>query len=94
MLNVCLDQETETYLAEILRYEGTTPDELIQDLIRQRWIRLQLDQTLAERRGGHPQHLLQNASPELSERETCKQAVAEHLMQGHPKCRYAVEIQS
>lgn len=29
-----------------------------------------------ERRGGHPQHLLQDAPPDLSERGTRKQAIA------------------
>jgi len=83
MLNLHLNPETESYLAEILQQEKTTPDELIQMLIRQRWLRLQSNRTLVERRGGHPEHLLQDASPNLSERENRKQAIADHLMQRH-----------
>jgi len=82
-LNLHLNPETESYLAEILQQEKTTPDELIQMLIRQRWLRLQSNRTLVERRGGHPEHLLQDASPNLSERENRKQAIADHLMQRH-----------
>jgi len=83
MLNLHLNPETESYLAEILQQEKTTPDELIQTLIRQRWLCLQSNRTLVERRGGHPEYLLQDASPNLSERENRKQAIAEHLMQRH-----------
>lgn len=81
MLNVQLDQQTEAYLTEILQHEKTTPNELIQALIHQRWIRLQPNRTLVERRGGHPEHLLQDASSNLSERESRKRAIAEHLTQ-------------
>ena len=35
--------------------------------------------TVVERLGGHPQHLLQDAPPHLSERENRKQAIAEYL---------------
>jgi hypothetical protein len=75
MLDIQLDQETEAYLTEILQHEKTTPNELIQTLIRQRWIRLQPHQTLVEKRGGHPEHLLQDAAPNLSERENRKQVI-------------------
>lgn len=76
MLNIRLDPETEAYLAEILQYEKTTPDELIQILIRQRWLRLHPKHTLVERRGGHPEYLLQDAAPDRSEQENRKQAIA------------------
>jgi hypothetical protein len=37
-------------------------------------------QTIVERLGGHPQYILQDAPPELSERENRKAAIAEYLM--------------
>jgi hypothetical protein len=85
MLNIELDPQTAAYLAEILQQENTTPDELIQGLIRQHWLglpnRTLANRTLVERRGGHPEHLLQTAPPDLSEREARKQAIAQHLSQ-------------
>ena len=39
----------------------------------------QLCKTIVERRGGHPQYLLQNAPTDLSSRETRKLLIAEHL---------------
>jgi len=41
-----------------------------------RWLTLQAGRTLVERRGGHPQHLLQDAPPDLSERHNRKAAIA------------------
>lgn len=35
--------------------------------------------TLVQRRGGHPQHLLQDAPTNLSQREVRKAIVAEHI---------------
>lgn len=40
MLTKGLDQETEQLLAEILEQENTTSDELIRNLIRDRWLSL------------------------------------------------------
>lgn len=84
MLNLQLDLETETYLAEILQQENLLPEELIKSLIHQRWLRLQLGKTVVERLGGHPVHLLQDASPDLSVRVDRKRALAQHLVQHHP----------
>ena len=42
-------------------------------------------QTIVERLGGHPQYLLQNAPPDLSEREPRKQAIAAYLSHRHAK---------
>ncbi len=82
MLTVRLDPETEKQLAEILAHESSiNRSKLVKRLIRERWLTLNLDSTFMERRGGHPQHLLQNASPNLSERSIRKQAIAKHLSQ-------------
>jgi hypothetical protein len=71
MLNVRLDPETEQQLADILAHEKAVNHN---DL---------LDSTFVERRGGHPQHLLQGAPPNLSERATRKQAIADYLKHRH-----------
>lgn len=84
MLSVRLDFETEQQLADILSHEGNiNRSELIKRLIKERWLTLKLDRTFVERRGGHPQHLLQNAPPDLSERGTRKQAIADYLKHRH-----------
>jgi hypothetical protein len=80
MLSVRLDPETEQQLADILAHEQeATRSELIKRLIKERWLTLKLDRTFVERRGGHPQHLLQDAPPDLSERATRKQAIADYV---------------
>ncbi len=79
MLNVRLDPETEQQLANILAHEkAVNHSDLVKRLIRERWLTLKLDSTFVERRGGHPQHLLQSAPPDLSERATRKQAIADY----------------
>jgi hypothetical protein len=84
MLTVRLDPETEQQLAEILAHKNNiNRSELVKRLIRERWLTLNLDSTFVERRGGHPQHLLQYASPDLSERSSRKQAIADHLQHRH-----------
>jgi hypothetical protein len=79
MLSINLDRETESYLAEIIDRENTTSEELLKKLIYQHWQTLKPRQTLAERRGGHPQYLLQDASPDLSSRENRKNIVAKYI---------------
>jgi hypothetical protein len=80
MLSVRLDPETEQQLADILAHEQeATRSELIKRLIKERWLTLKLDRTFVQRRGGHPQHLLQDAPPDLSERATRKQAIADYV---------------
>lgn len=84
MLTVRLDEETEQQLGDILaREKDANRSELIKRLIRDRWLTLQAGRTLVERRGGHPQHLLHNASPDLSERPNRKAAIAKYLKQRH-----------
>lgn len=80
-----LDRETETYLAEIITQENTTSEELLKKLIYQHWQTIKPRQTLAQRRGKHPENLLQNADPELSLRKNRKQAIAEHIQNSHQK---------
>ncbi|YAF94306.1 MAG: hypothetical protein AB3A66_17055 [Nodularia sp. CChRGM 3473] len=84
MLSVRLDAETERQLADILAQEQTDKSELIRRLIAERWLTLQAGKTLVERRGGHPQHLLQDAPKDLSERSHRKRAIAEYLHKRHP----------
>ncbi|WP_236146891.1 hypothetical protein [Scytonema millei] len=84
MLTVRLDEETERQLGDILaREKDTNRSELIKRLIRDRWLTLQVGKTLVERRGGHPQHLLQDAPADLSERQNRKAAIAEYLKKRH-----------
>ena len=84
MLTVRLDEETEQQLADILAHEeDTNRSELIKRLIRDRWLTLQVGKTLVERRGGHPQHLLQDAPADLSERQNRSCAIAEYLKKRH-----------
>jgi hypothetical protein len=72
MLSIELDKETEAYLVEILGREKTTSEELIKRLVKERWLSLQPRQTIVERLGGHPEHLLEDAPPDLSERANVK----------------------
>ena len=84
MLTVRLDPETEQKLADILAHErDANRSSLVKRLILERWLTLNLDNTFVERRGGHPQHLLQDAPPDLSERSTRKQAISDYLKQRH-----------
>lgn len=83
MLNLPLDPQTAAYLAEILQQENSSPEVLIKSLIYQRWLRLQLGKTIVERLGGHPEHLLQAAVPDLSQRDQRKRAIANHLLTSH-----------
>ena len=85
MLSINLDRETESYLVEIITQENITSEELLKKLIYQHWQTLQPRQTLAERRGGHPQYLLQDADPDLSLRENRKKHIAEYIQKSHQK---------
>lgn len=85
MLSINLDRETESYLAEIMTQENMTSEELLKKLIHQHWQTLKPRQTLAERRGGHPENLLQDAPADLSLRETRKKIVAEYIENRHQK---------
>ena len=75
MLSVNLDRETESYLAEIIVQENSTSEELLKKLIYQHWQTLKPRQNLAQRRGGHPKNLLQDAAPDALLRENRKQII-------------------
>ncbi|MEA5579750.1 hypothetical protein VB620_00165 [Nodularia harveyana UHCC-0300] len=79
MISINLDRETEIYLAEIITQQNTTSEELLKQLIYQHWQTIKPRQTLAQRRGKHPENLLQDADPDLSLRENRKNIVAEHI---------------
>ncbi|OCR01635.1 hypothetical protein BCD67_19315 [Oscillatoriales cyanobacterium USR001] len=85
MLSIELDKETEAYLVEILGREKTTSDELIKRLVKDRWLSLQPRQTIVERLGGHPEHLLEDAPPDLSDRANRKKAIETYLQKRHPE---------
>ncbi|MEA5556509.1 hypothetical protein [Nodularia spumigena] len=78
MISINLDRETEIYLAEIITQENITSEELLKQLIYQHWQTIKPRQTLAQRRGKHPENLLQDAAPDLSLRENRKNIVAEN----------------
>lgn len=40
---------------------------------------------IVERRGGHPEHLLEDAPPDLSERANRKKAISNYLEKRHPQ---------
>ncbi|MBC7997655.1 MAG: hypothetical protein IAF58_06920 [Leptolyngbya sp.] len=52
--------------------------DVVRMLINEKFESLQAEKTLVERRGGHPQHLL-NGAPNLSERSSRKSALSEKL---------------
>ena len=78
MLNVNLDDEAEKYLVEILAQEKTTSRELIKRLLHEHWESLQPRKTFLERRGGHPEHLLQGPS-DLSDQDARYKYLAEYF---------------
>ncbi|MEA5576833.1 hypothetical protein [Anabaena sp. UHCC 0451] len=87
MISINLDRETETYLAEIITQENTTSEELLKKLIYQHWQTIKPCQTLAQRRGKHPDNLLQDADPDLSLRENRKKIIAEHIQNHYQKSK-------
>ncbi len=59
MLNITLDSESAEYLTEILTQENITSDELVKQLLHDRWLALQQPRpTILERMGGYPEVLL------------------------------------
>ncbi len=84
MITITLNDEAEKHLVEILAQEKTTSSELLQRLLHQHWQDLQPRKTFLERRGEHPQHLL-NGSGNLSDRDVRKQIIADHIKQRHER---------
>lgn len=68
MLTQELDQETELYLADILAQEQTTSDELIRNLIRDRWLTLR--HPLRHNPSQHPLSQPNLSKPNLSQPKT------------------------
>jgi len=58
MLTVRLDKLTEKHLAELLSRESVTRSQFIKDLINNRWQTHQPNQSILDRRGGLPRHML------------------------------------
>jgi hypothetical protein len=85
MLSINLDRETESYLAEIIAQENTSSEEILKKLIYQHWQTLKPRQTLAQRRGNPPKHLLQNAPSDTSLRENRKKIVSGYIQNRHQK---------
>ncbi len=85
LIAVRLDPDTEAHLADIQAHEKTDRSELIRRLINERWLSLQAGQTLVEKMGGHPKHLLEGADPNLSERPNRKSAIARYLLEQDAK---------
>ncbi|MFN7295608.1 MAG: hypothetical protein ACK5VA_01395 [Pseudanabaena sp.] len=79
MMSINLDRETEIYLVEIIVQENGTSEELLKKLIYQHWQTLKPRQTLAQRRGGHPKNLLQDAAPDASLRQNRKQIISTRI---------------
>lgn len=52
--------------------------DVVRALINEKFEALQADKTLAERRGGHPEHLL-NGAADLSQRDNRKAVIAEKV---------------
>lgn len=70
MLTQELDRETERYLADILAYQNMTSDELIRQLIRDRWLTLQQVPTSIN---------VVESSPELPKPKNQKQQIADFV---------------
>ncbi|MBP0019797.1 MAG: hypothetical protein J7647_19870 [Cyanobacteria bacterium SBLK] len=84
MLTLNLDDEAEKYLIEILSREKTTSQDLVKKLLRNHWKNLEPSQTILERMGGYPEHLLEGTG-NLSDRDTRKQKISEYLQQRQKK---------
>jgi hypothetical protein len=77
MLNISLDEEAESYLVEILKYEKTTTSELIKQLLRHRLGEVKPQNTILERMGGIPQNLLSVGG--LSDRKTRREIITSRI---------------
>jgi hypothetical protein len=82
MLNITLDNESAEYLTEILTQENITSDELVKQLLHDRWLALQPRPTILERMGGYPEMLLQG-SIDLSDRDVRKAQVLNQVQAHH-----------
>lgn len=84
MLNITLDSTSTEYLTEILTQENITSDELVKQLLHDRWLALKSRPTILERMGGYPEILLQG--PEnLSDRDFRKQQILNQVQTRHDR---------
>jgi hypothetical protein len=72
------DQEQHRLEIIAIALKAGNQSDVVRTLINEKFETLQADKTLVERRGGHPQHLLQGEMP-LSERERRKSFIAEKM---------------
>jgi hypothetical protein len=77
MVNIALDEEAEQYLVEILSQERTTSSELLKKLLRNYLYTHQPTQSVLERMGGVPKHLLSVGN--LSDRDTRREIIASRI---------------
>jgi hypothetical protein len=77
MVNITLDEEAEQYLVEILNQERTTSSELLKKLLRNYLHTQQPTQSVLERMGGVPKHLLSVGN--LSDRDTRREVIASRI---------------
>ncbi len=77
MLNVSLDEEAEQYLVQILSQERTTSSALIKKLLRDYLQTSLSQQSILDRMGGIPKHLLSEGN--LSDRETRRKIIASRI---------------
>jgi hypothetical protein len=84
MLNITLDSESAEYLNEILTQENLTSDELVKQLLHDRWLALQPQPTILERMGGYPEVLLQGPV-DLSDRDFRKAEILNQIQIRHDR---------
>ncbi len=84
MLNITLDSESAEYLAEILTQENITSDQLVKQLLHDRWLALQPRPTILERMGGDPEAFLQG-SVDLSDRDFRKAEILNQIQIRHDR---------
>ncbi|WP_292753339.1 hypothetical protein [Nostoc sp. NMS4] len=77
MVNITLDEEAEQYSVEILSQERTTSSELLKKLLRNYLQTHQPRQSVLERMGGVPKHLLSVGN--LSDRDTRREIIASRI---------------
>lgn len=77
-LTVKLTEQEQIRLEAIAIATQANQSDAVRALINEKFAALQADKTLVERRGGHPQNLL-DGPPDLSERAKRKAAIGDQL---------------
>jgi hypothetical protein len=78
-LTVRLDEQEEFRLQQIAELTNSSTSAIIRQLINEKWTSLGAQLTFVERRGGHPENLL-DGRPDLSQRSVRKSALTEHMV--------------